>query len=517
MLDINFIISPIVGGIIGGFANWLAIQMLFFPLSEKRILGIRIPFTPGLIPKERKRIAQSVANTVSNYFLSEEVIINAVISPQVEKQFKVYIKDLINSQKESTETVGQIIAKVTGENPESILKKYGDSLIDLVINQIKSPDILGVCVDYFSKQIDLFMDKNLNEIVSIGNLDNYKPYIIDKLNILFGSDKFREFVSIAISKELNRASNTKKRLKDIIPQQIIDGIKAKAVINSDIIAKMVIEYISSSSIQYKLRKYLKNSFESSFKLRMISKVIDIDKIFENMIEEIIFFLEQPESHKEIGLFIIKTIDSMTEKRIKDMFQNYDIEFTSDTVKELISKIDFSISEVLVDNILSSINNSSSSQINIRKIIESIEPKILESKEQFINKTCTYLIDKVFTKDLIKTILYKKSNELFNQKMSKYSALLRQPDINFIQDIIIKNYKKLISCESNRILKVIDISKIVEDRINAFDIGEMEDIMLKVIKKDIIVMRLFEAGIGFIIGFIIPLYPYIYRGVLNLIK
>ena len=49
----NIIIPIIVGSVIGYATNWLAIKMLFRPLREKRLLGVRLPFTPGLIPKEK--------------------------------------------------------------------------------------------------------------------------------------------------------------------------------------------------------------------------------------------------------------------------------------------------------------------------------------------------------------------------------------------------------------------------------------------------------------------------------
>ena len=70
----KYIIPMIVGSIIGYITNWLAIKMLFRPHEEKRILGIRLPFTPGMIPKERGRIAKSVGDTVEDYLLTPEKI-----------------------------------------------------------------------------------------------------------------------------------------------------------------------------------------------------------------------------------------------------------------------------------------------------------------------------------------------------------------------------------------------------------------------------------------------------------
>ena len=50
-MEILKVILPVlVGATIGYFTNFLAIKMLFRPRKEVRIKGVRLPFTPGIIP-----------------------------------------------------------------------------------------------------------------------------------------------------------------------------------------------------------------------------------------------------------------------------------------------------------------------------------------------------------------------------------------------------------------------------------------------------------------------------------
>ena len=46
----------VVGAVIGGVTNVIAIRMLFHPFKPYYIFKMRIPFTPGLIPKEEKKL-----------------------------------------------------------------------------------------------------------------------------------------------------------------------------------------------------------------------------------------------------------------------------------------------------------------------------------------------------------------------------------------------------------------------------------------------------------------------------
>ncbi|MBR1391791.1 MAG: DUF445 family protein [Lachnospiraceae bacterium] len=62
---LHIILPILIGAVIGYCTNYLAIKMLFHPHREIRIGTWRLPFTPGIIPKNQKRIAGAVANAVS--------------------------------------------------------------------------------------------------------------------------------------------------------------------------------------------------------------------------------------------------------------------------------------------------------------------------------------------------------------------------------------------------------------------------------------------------------------------
>ena len=54
------LVNVCVAAFVGGITNHFAIKMLFHPREEKIILGRRVPFTPGLIPKRKDRNSRVV-------------------------------------------------------------------------------------------------------------------------------------------------------------------------------------------------------------------------------------------------------------------------------------------------------------------------------------------------------------------------------------------------------------------------------------------------------------------------
>jgi hypothetical protein len=78
---LSWIAPPVVGAAIGWVTNDIAIRMLFRPLRPVRVLGIRLPLTPGIIPKERRSLALSIGRMVSRELITEEALRRQVHDP----------------------------------------------------------------------------------------------------------------------------------------------------------------------------------------------------------------------------------------------------------------------------------------------------------------------------------------------------------------------------------------------------------------------------------------------------
>ena len=71
---LKYIIPILVGALIGYCTNYIAIKMLFRPYTEKILFGIRLPFTPGVIPKNKPRMAAAVGKAVGeNLFTGNDI------------------------------------------------------------------------------------------------------------------------------------------------------------------------------------------------------------------------------------------------------------------------------------------------------------------------------------------------------------------------------------------------------------------------------------------------------------
>jgi uncharacterized membrane protein YheB (UPF0754 family) len=93
-------LPPIMGAIIGYVTNAIAIKMLFRPLKEIRLWGIRLPFTPGILPKERHKLALNIGSMVDRELFTPEILRkrlqNEDVSFALRKSVASYTKNMLD-------------------------------------------------------------------------------------------------------------------------------------------------------------------------------------------------------------------------------------------------------------------------------------------------------------------------------------------------------------------------------------------------------------------------------------
>ena len=80
---LKLILAPVLGGVIGYITNDLAIRMLFRPRKAVYIGKLHVPFTPGLIPQQKERIAASIGAVVSRELLDSATLEQTLLSDAV--------------------------------------------------------------------------------------------------------------------------------------------------------------------------------------------------------------------------------------------------------------------------------------------------------------------------------------------------------------------------------------------------------------------------------------------------
>ena len=138
----------IIGAIIGGITNVIAIRMLFHPFKPYYIFKMRIPFTPGLIPKRRGEIAEKIGQVIEDHLITEEMIRHKLNQPQSQDAIQDLVLTQIQKLKSQDATIENFAQALDINVTDLLNNKVKTTLNDKLINfyQQHKQEALTACL-----------------------------------------------------------------------------------------------------------------------------------------------------------------------------------------------------------------------------------------------------------------------------------------------------------------------------------------------------------------------------------
>lgn len=115
-MNLQIIVAPLVGAAIGYITNYIAIKMLFRPLKPKYIGKWRVPLTPGLIPKEKERLAAAVGDVISANLLDAKTVQGALLSDDMKAKIEGGLDRFIEAHSADERTLRELMAELFTED-----------------------------------------------------------------------------------------------------------------------------------------------------------------------------------------------------------------------------------------------------------------------------------------------------------------------------------------------------------------------------------------------------------------
>lgn len=137
-----YIAAPLIGGVIGFITNDIAIRMLFRPHTAKYLFGMKIPFTPGIIPKEKGRIAEAIGGAISQNLMNQEVLQRYLLSDDMTLKVRTSVEEFLEMQKSNQESVGEFLKHYLSEDElQGIVASVNANLTSQVHNKLSDSEV----------------------------------------------------------------------------------------------------------------------------------------------------------------------------------------------------------------------------------------------------------------------------------------------------------------------------------------------------------------------------------------
>ena len=487
----KFLIPVLVGSLIGYLTNWLAIKMLFRPHYEKKLFGIAIPFTPGLIPKERNRMAKNIGEAVGMHLLSTDTIIEAISDSENEAKIKAWLNDKIEKLRHDESTVDEFLEAKIGNDYQPSKIKLEEKTSEYLVNFIRREEFKISLNSLIDENIERYDTETLYRNISV----NAKSFV-EKLR---DSDNLRLEIKNVIDNTLEKALTNDSTIEGVIPSDVFDSLDRYLSDHKDQIGDNIRAVFKDQDVREKIQYTLANViFDRSNKLLMafISPDMISEKIFESLekyidkretnddILEIIKFIVEKIKIKKISNIsgdLSKIIDGISmdpifDKLINNILKEDNIDKSLDALTNILNQSESSNKQVLKTYLFDEIDKIIASEYIEVKIVSTVESSLDILANKNLADLFTKLDDKVFAN------IYNFSKKIFNR---------------FAED------------ELPKIIEMLNVSKIVEDKINSFEIDYTEKLILDIASKELNQITRLGALLGGVLGLLSPLLQYIY--------
>lgn len=278
--DINMnyaiILRPLIGAGIGYVTNWIAVKMMFRPLKPIKIGKWNLPFTPGIIPKNKERIAKSIGNSVGAYLLTEEVLSQNLLSDESKEKIKNKINKILNELAENDETIENNLCKLLDSSIYEKSTQYiNEKLTENIIRAIKEANISKLIAEQIEisatekikgSMIGMFGGNSLVAKISEESEKRINDYIDENGN---------ELVSNIVNSEIEKVSNT--QVSTIMLKVSETEIDITQII-LNIYEKIILEKLADMLKVVNISKVVENNINSM-------DMLDLEKIILNIMKK----------------------------------------------------------------------------------------------------------------------------------------------------------------------------------------------------------------------------------------
>ena len=170
----DWILEPLIGAVIGCFTNFIAIKMLFRPYREIRLFGLKLPFTPGMIPKRKKDVARAIGRVVNDNLLEKDDIAQTLTKESTVTKVREAVMDYrvnIPVPREGERTPGSVVADlvmkldvktvVSKEITEFLQQKVMGSFLGKFIGE----KVLGDISDQIGEWVQYYLENDGKDLI----------------------------------------------------------------------------------------------------------------------------------------------------------------------------------------------------------------------------------------------------------------------------------------------------------------------------------------------------------------
>ena len=504
----TYIISALVGAVIGYITNYIAIKMLFRPHEEIRIFGIRVPFTPGLIPKEKARIAKSVGDTIGTHLLTSETIIDALEEDTIKTHMKAVVKSKVEEVASEEKSLGDFLEKVIGKSFQGLKLKIEVKICEVIIKKVKTVEVVEKISSIIFQRILVFLKRKPEIVISLIESEEFRKRVFSIIEKYKGNEQLQNKIGQGILNEIEALGQQNMLVEQLIPGEVFGALEVYIYNERENISREIGEIFRKVEVSSKIKDAINENILREMS-PLVSMFLSVDSLYDKFLAAADGYLSEEENKVNVAKGLSGYIHNFSKKEVKDIMNNIPQNakvVLSEAVRDALKNKLFSSD--LVESQLNTFIEKVKNIESYEEVISKLYSGYYKNLEKSVRDTLMTLVNTADMEEMIKSGVSNGLNELFNMPIN---ALIT--DKNSVTEVIYsaveKAYDRFIENEAAGVVSLLNIPKIVESQINSFEVDYAEKIILDISNKELNAITWLGALLGAILGILSPLISSLY--------
>lgn len=513
--------QPLVGAFIGYVTTDVAIRLLFRPLKPWRILGVRIPLTPGVLPAKRYEFAEKIGKMVGSHLLTSNDVRKALEKENFRRELQEAVNEKLNGLLDrNLGTVESLFPADFQGWVREMVDRLRRHRLEELFDYLESAACEKEVRRFLKQKGDELLAQDLQSFLAPDQYDALRVHIRKGIRDFLRSAEVGSALAKFLDDKIEEIFASAVTVREILPASIVEELTGQLERE---IAAAAERMLQTPSFRALLDQKMKEAFKAAIgSLQGVSgffaKMLDpnwllslFPEFVDKMEQEITAWLREDATRQHVAHALAQSVDLFLDRTLASCLETIPYRKAAalrrlarkkaaklvrspQTVELLLSIVELNV-ERARGRSLGSVLTETLTEKGLEQVRDAITDEVLAtlrspSAREALERTMTEKIDEL----------------LFQRPIGQLSALIPANARDELAEMIYQQLAELLVNELPPLVDTLSIQQIVEDKVNSLDIIQMEGLLLDIMKESFMFLNLFGAFLGFLIGILNVIVP-----------
>ena len=514
-----YLLPPLLGAFIGYVTNYIAIRMLFRPLHPWRILGVRLPLTPGIIPSKRGELAQKMGEMVGSHLLTAEDVGRTLEKEGFRRELKGAVADKLGAFLDrDLGTVEDLVPAEFRGRFRELVELLRWKTVKAIFAYLESADFEAALRAYLRGKGDELLARDLESYLTPERYASLRGHLDGKIGEFLGSDHVGRGVAAFVDAKSEEWLATQKLVRDLLPADLVELLLVQ--LEKEIppllekFGGLLYDPVFRERLVVKGKEAIEGFLDSLGGLSgLLTGFLNLDKIYARIPEfldkagdEIARWLREERTQGQVSALLRERVDGFLDKPLAVYLEKLPYEKVAGVRRYLRQRAVAAVQSRRATEAALGLLEKGIDQVKDRSFASLLGRALPEDGVERLREALAERLLEALrapaAREALARLLAEKSEEwLFRHPLGKLSARVPGDVREELEVGLCRQIGEILKKEVPPLVETLNVSRMVEDKVNSLDILKVEGLLLGIMEEQFKYINLFGALLGGLIGLV----------------